>query len=99
MKKRILCLILSLTMLLACVPCAASAETSGKCGNNAIWTLDDNGTLTISGTGSMWDWNQVRQLNSITIPDSLTSLGRHKETQRNGIKSRFLGQRQTMQIQ
>ena len=30
--------------------------TSGTCGDNLTWTLDDSGTLTISGTGDMWDW-------------------------------------------
>ena len=31
------------------------AATSGTCGNNATWTLDDEGTLTISGRGSISD--------------------------------------------
>ena len=30
-------------------------EASGKCGDNLTWTLKD-GTLTISGTGEMWDY-------------------------------------------
>jgi len=30
---------------------ASAAVTSGTCGKNASWTLDDEGTLTISGTG------------------------------------------------
>ena len=29
---------------------------SGTCGDNLTWTLDDAGTLTISGTGEMEDW-------------------------------------------
>lgn len=29
---------------------------SGTCGDNVTWILD-NGTLTISGTGDMWDWD------------------------------------------
>ena len=28
----------------------------GKCGDDLSWTLDSAGTLTISGTGSMWSW-------------------------------------------
>ena len=28
---------------------------SGTCGDNLTWTLSDDGTLTISGTGEMWD--------------------------------------------
>ena len=31
----------------------ASAAESGTCGENLTWTLDDEGTLTISGTGAM----------------------------------------------
>ncbi len=52
MKKRILGAILTLCMLMAFVPCIASAETSGTCGDNVTWTLD-NGTLTISGEGEI----------------------------------------------
>lgn len=29
---------------------------SGKCGDNLVWSLDSNGTLTISGTGKMDNW-------------------------------------------
>ncbi len=44
----IICIITSLGISL---PLVASAADSGACGDNATWTLDDNGTLTISGTG------------------------------------------------
>ena len=30
---------------------------SGECGDDLTWTLDDQGTLTISGTGSMRDYS------------------------------------------
>lgn len=30
---------------------------SGSCGENATWTLDDLGTLTINGTGQMYDYS------------------------------------------
>lgn len=30
---------------------AAAVTESGTCGENVTWTLDDAGTLTISGTG------------------------------------------------
>ena len=33
-----------------------SAPTSGKCGDTATWTYDEDGTLTISGTGKMWKY-------------------------------------------
>ena len=32
-----------------------SAAKSGKCGTNLTWTLDDEGTLIISGHGKMQD--------------------------------------------
>ena len=56
MKRRglslllVMCIILSTFMAL---PITASAAESGKCGDNVYWTLDDNGTLTISGEGDM----------------------------------------------
>ena len=31
----------------------------GKCGNNVIYTLDENGQLLISGIGRMWDYPSV----------------------------------------
>lgn len=32
-----------------------SLESTGRCGDNLIWTLDKNKTLIISGTGDMWN--------------------------------------------
>ena len=53
MKKKFLSIVLALSMLCAFVPLVASAATSGTCGENVTWTLDEDGTLTISGTGDM----------------------------------------------
>ena len=50
MKKKVISLTLVLCMLLSFMPIIANAATSGTCGDNLTWTLD-NGTLTISGTG------------------------------------------------
>jgi len=36
--------------------CAAEVVGSGTCGDNLTWVLDDEGTLTISGTGDMNDY-------------------------------------------
>ena len=55
MKKRILSMVLALSMLISFMQIIASAATSGTCGDNLTWTFD-NGTLTISGTGEMEDY-------------------------------------------
>ena len=52
MKKRILSMVLALSMLISFMPIIASAATSGTCGDNLTWTFD-NGTLTISGNGGL----------------------------------------------
>ena len=48
-----LCTVLTVLVLLF-VP--ISAAEAGVCGDNAVWTYDaDSGTLTVTGTGAMWD--------------------------------------------
>mgnify|MGYP002761875233 CR=1 FL=1 len=40
------------------VPVLDEGVLSGECGANLTWTLDEStGTLTISGTGAMWDYD------------------------------------------
>lgn len=59
MKKRIVSLMLVfsiLATLLVVLSITVSAATSGKCGTNLTWTLGDEGTLIISGSGKMTDW-------------------------------------------
>ena len=33
----------------------ANADISGQCGDTLTYTLTDDGTLTITGTGPMWN--------------------------------------------
>lgn len=54
---------------------------SGKCGKNLTWTLDESGTLTISGTGEMYDFNSGRpweqyqnDIQAVIIGDGVTSI-------------------------
>ena len=49
--KRFLFVVLFLASGFSC----AFAQQSGSCGENLTWTLDEDGTLTISGTGEMYD--------------------------------------------
>ena len=80
MKKKILSIILTLSMLCAFMPVIATAATSGTCGNNVTWTLDDNGTLTISGTGEMENYRFYSlfynsNIKSVIIENGVTSIG------------------------
>lgn len=68
MKKKVISLTLVLFMLLSFMPIIASAATSGTCGDNLTWTLDNNGTLTISGTGEMDDWSYTTDAYSYNVP-------------------------------
>lgn len=38
---------------------AIGAVTSGKCGDNITWTLDDNNNLILIGTGDMCDYDKA----------------------------------------
>ncbi len=54
------------------------AVTTGKCGNNASYTLDDNGVLTITGTGVVTNNSgpQFRTLpiQKVIIPEGVTGI-------------------------
>lgn len=62
---------------------------SGTCGENLTWTLDENGTLTISGKGKMDDWGGAYNFNdvpwhsycsnvtTVIICDGISSIGRN----------------------
>ncbi|MCD7724134.1 MAG: leucine-rich repeat domain-containing protein [Clostridiales bacterium] len=58
-------------------------STSGTCGDNLTWTLDDDGVLTISGTGDMEDYSSggapwyssCESITNVEIGDEITSIG------------------------
>lgn len=67
-----------------------SKIASGTCGDNLTWILYDNGTLDISGTGEMYDFNRFsdegsddaipwknyrQQIKSVKINEGVTSIG------------------------
>ena len=60
MRKKVASMLTALCMtasMIAAVPFTAKAEeTSGKCGDNIKWTLNDEGLLTISGKGKLGDY-------------------------------------------
>ena len=63
-------------------PTEPPESNSGTCGENLTWTLDENGVLTISGTGDMYNYNSNnkapwfgRTINAAVIEDGVTSIG------------------------
>ena len=62
----------------------AKAASSGTCGTNVTWTLDD-GAITISGTGDMKNFNtssipwrsQKTNITSVVIDNGVTSIGNY----------------------
>ncbi|MBR5536099.1 MAG: leucine-rich repeat protein [Clostridia bacterium] len=84
--KRILSLIIAFCMVISCMGAlsvTALAE-SGTCGAGLTWTLDDEGTLTISGTGEMDNWSLAKNapwyghktsINKVVIGEGVTTIG------------------------
>lgn len=78
MKKKILSVIIVMSMLCAFLPVMVSAATNGTCGENLTWVLDDEGILTISGTGEMsFDYSPFEKnwkINKVVIESGVTSI-------------------------
>ena len=88
MKQRILSLLLALALLCAvlpqiALPARAEDAYSGTCGDNLTWRFDfDTGTLTVEGSGDMYDyewrgqpWFEIRtDIQKIAFPAGLTSI-------------------------
>ena len=88
-KIRLLSALLAVAMLFALMPTAAFAATevaSGTCGANLTWTLDSEGTLTISGTGAMKEYEDYTKrpwvaykndIKKVVIGKEVTTIGKH----------------------
>ena len=91
MKKRLLSILLAAVMVLTMLPLGlvetAWAASSGTCGDKLTWSLSDDGTLTISGTGKMKDYGDnygmsvapwyvgSSQVKTVIIEDGVTIIG------------------------
>ncbi len=81
MTMKMTCLLLAILFSFG-LTVIAVAEMSGTCGENLTWTLDAEGTLTISGTGDMTDygthvyteWDDAKVRN-VVIEAGVTSIG------------------------
>lgn len=79
--KRIFSGLLVLCMLAALLPTmtvfASEVVDSGACGENLTWSLDSDGTLTVSGTGDMtsapWSSHQG-DIKKVVFDDGVTSI-------------------------
>ncbi len=72
------------------------ATANGKCGDNVYWTLYNDGTLFISGSGEMYGsfqltdipWDNFREsINTVIIGSGVTSIGRHAFSECKSLKS------------
>lgn len=97
--KQCLSILLVVLMLCTSVPLVFSATVdSGTCGENVTWTLDDTGTLTISGTGEMEDysapwcpWYEKREtINKIVINEGVTRVGDEAFRSCENLRSLFI---------
>ena len=89
MRKRLLSFVLAVLMIASLLPTtalAAEAAASGTCGaegdgSNLTWTLDSEGTLTISGTGAMENYISddapwtAQDVKTVVIDNGVTSIG------------------------
>ena len=81
----ILLAVLTVVSVLAVTGVSASADASGKCGDNVSWSFNSNtGKLTITGSGKMYDytyesspWTKelFHYITSVSIGSGVTSIG------------------------
>lgn len=71
-----------LLLYLACIilPAQAKIIDSGTCGNDLTWTLTDDGALTISGKGKMYNYGIEKpwlstKIKKVLIKPGVTSIG------------------------
>ena len=70
----LLCLVLFAGLLPAGVLAAGTETASGVCGENLTWTLDENGVLTVAGTGEMTDYSPEGDSFSYPYRQSITAV-------------------------
>ena len=107
MKKIIFGVILILTCLMV-FSVITNAASSGKSGSNLTWKLDNEGTLTITGSGSMPSYwsndpayprssnsNYSPNLISVEIGNNVTSIGHSAFSSCENLKSITIGENVT----
>lgn len=78
-----------LALFLCILPvCTAAIDTGGTCGTNIAWSLHENGTLSITGTGAMEDFqystperatmpwkDSLQNIKKVIVGSGVTSIG------------------------
>ena len=84
MRKKLLSILLVLSLMLALVPAAFAADAvgSGACGTGVTWTLGTDGRLTIDGSGQIRDYSETdpapwkgTAVKEVVIREGVTSVG------------------------
>ena len=78
--------------------CPHCGLAAGSCGGNLKWVLETDGTLTIFGSGAMYDygqegapWSRVSGgVSAVNLPEGLTSIGANAFANCSGIKKLML---------
>ena len=89
MGKKLLSILLVLSLMLALVPAAFAADiaASGTCGSGVAWALDNDGTLTITGSGQIRDYSKTAPapwkgtaVKKLVIGEGVTAVGAYAFT-------------------
>ena len=84
-------------ILLLALACGTAAASDGKCGENVSWELDSSGTLTISGSGAMYDYETYGEtpspfyndetIQQVIVEEGVTHVGKSAFEDCDGITS------------
>ena len=89
MRKKLLSILLVLSLMLALVPAAFAADiaASGVCGSGVTWTLGTDGRLTIDGSGQIRDYSETdpapwkgAAVKELVISEGVTAVGAYAFT-------------------
>lgn len=83
MRGKLFALIFLAVLCIGVLSTRTDAASEGQCGTNVRWSLSDDGVLTISGTGEMWDYSfmetpwydQRQRIHSVVIESGVRSIG------------------------
>ena len=71
------------SLCLLCHINALAAEESGQCGDDVYWAFSSDGTMTLSGSGPMWDYSYenpefsylIEDIKSLVVEEGISTIG------------------------